>query len=74
MCHWRLVVRAEQAAQEGSSAGQRQYGRNEVMVRTTPTKKRMLAGTVGAPLILPAGALLLGAGLLLERSVNRRGL
>jgi hypothetical protein len=58
------------------SPGQRQYGedeviRNEVIRKTIPEKKK-LAGTGGASLILPAGALLLSAGVLLGRSVIRR--
>jgi hypothetical protein len=54
-------------------SGQRQYGEDEVIVESIPRKKK-LSDTGGASLILPAGALLLGAGLLLGRSVIRRGL
>jgi hypothetical protein len=59
-----------QGAEEPRSPGQRQYGRDEVIVESIP-KKRNLSDTGGALLILPAGALLLGAGLLLGRSVIR---
>ena len=52
-------------------AADRQYGRDEVIVKTIPKQKK-LSKTGGASLILPAGALLLGAGLLLERPVIRR--
>jgi hypothetical protein len=52
-------------------AANRQYGRDEVIVETVPEKKR-LSDTGGAPLILPAGALLLSTGLLVGRSVIRR--
>jgi hypothetical protein len=46
-------------------------GEEEVIVETIPKKKK-LADTGGSALILPAGALLLSAGLLLGRSVIRR--
>jgi hypothetical protein len=52
-------------------AADRQYGRDRVVVESIPGKKR-LSDTGGAPLILSAGAMLLGAGLLLGRSVIRR--
>jgi hypothetical protein len=45
-------------------------GEEEVIVKTIPKKK--FADTGGSALILPAGALLLSAGLLLGRSVIRR--
>ena len=55
----------------GGGAADRQYGRAEVIVETIPKDKK-LADTGGSPLMLPAGALLLSAGLLLGRSVIRR--
>jgi hypothetical protein len=60
-----------QRAEDPTSSGQRQYGRDEVIAESIP-KKRKLSDTGGASLILPAGALLLGAGVLLGRSVIRR--
>jgi hypothetical protein len=51
-------------------AADHQYGNDDVMKGTIPDRR--LSNTGGSPLILPAGALLLGAGLLLGRSVIRR--
>jgi hypothetical protein len=53
------------------SPSDHQYGEEEVIVETIPKKKK-LADTGGSALILPAGVLLLSAGLLLGRSVIRR--
>ena len=53
-------------------AADHQYGNDEVIRGTIPDRR--LSNTGGSPLILPAGALLLGAGLLLGRSVIRRAL
>ena len=60
-------------AEDPASPARRQYGEDEIIAKSIP-KKRKLSDTGGAPLILPAGALLLGAGLLLGRSVIRRAL
>jgi hypothetical protein len=46
---------------------------DEAVIRRTIPDRR-LSNTGGSPLILPAGALLLGTGLLLGRSVIRRAL
>jgi hypothetical protein len=62
-----------QQAEDPASPGRRQYGEDEIIAKSIP-KRRKLSDTGGAPLILPAGALLLGAGLLLGRSVIRRAL
>ena len=59
------------AQETTTSAARRQYGDTEVIVKTIPDKGK-LADTGGASLNLPAGALLLSAGLLLGRSVIRR--
>jgi hypothetical protein len=56
------------SSDDNRGAADRQYGRDEVIVESIPKEKR-LAKTGGAPLILPAGALLLSTGLLLGRSV-----
>jgi hypothetical protein len=53
-------------------AADHQYGNDDVIKGTVPDRR--LANTGGSPLILPAGALLLSAGLLLGRSVIRRAL
>jgi hypothetical protein len=53
-------------------AADHQYGNDDVIKGTVPDRR--LANTGGTPLILPAGALLLSAGLLLGRSVIRRAL
>ena len=53
-------------------AADHQYGNDDVIKGTIPDRR--LANTGGSPLILPAGALLLSAGLLLGRSVIRRAL
>ena len=53
-------------------AADHQYGNDEVIRGTIPDRR--LSNTGGSPLILPASALLLGAGLLLGRSVIRRAL
>ena len=53
-------------------AADHQYGNDEVLRGTIPDRR--LSNTGGSPLILPASALLLGAGLLLGRSVIRRAL
>jgi hypothetical protein len=53
----------------GSGAADHQYGNDDVIKGTIPDRR--LANTGGSPLILPAGALLLSAGLLLGRSVIR---
>ena len=62
-----------QQAQDPRSPGQRQYGEDEIIAKSIP-KKRKLSNTGGAPLIVPAGAVLLSAGLLVGRSVIRRAL
>jgi Excalibur calcium-binding domain len=51
-------------------AADHQYGNDNVIKGTIPDRR--LSNTGGSPLILPGGALLLGAGLLLGRSVIRR--
>jgi hypothetical protein len=56
----------------GSGAADHQYGNDDVIKGTIPDRR--LANTGGSPLILPAGALLLSAGLLLGRSVIRGAL
>jgi hypothetical protein len=56
----------------GGGAAVQQYGEDEVIKGTIPDRR--LANTGGAHLIVPAGALLLSAGLLLVRSVIRRDL
>jgi len=61
-----------QRAGDPASPGRRQYAEEEVIRRTIPDRR--LSNTGGSPLILPASALLLGAGLLLGRSVLRRAL
>jgi hypothetical protein len=53
-------------------AADHQYGNDDVIKGTIPDRR--LANTGGSPLILPAGALLLSAGLLLGRSVIRGAL
>jgi hypothetical protein len=53
-------------------AADHQYGNDDVIKGTIPGRR--LANTGGTPLILPAGALLLSAGLLLGRSVIRGAL
>jgi hypothetical protein len=53
-------------------AADHQYGNDDVIKGTIPDRR--LANTGGTPLILPAGALLLSAGLLLGRSVIRGAL
>jgi hypothetical protein len=53
-------------------AADHQYGNDDVIKGTVPDRR--LANTGGSPLILPAGALLLSAGLLLGRSVIRGAL
>jgi hypothetical protein len=53
-------------------AADRQYGNDKVIVETIPDNNKKLANTGGAPLLLPAGALLLCTGLLVGRSVIRR--
>jgi hypothetical protein len=58
-----------QRAEDRQPAGRSQYGRDEVIRRTIPDRR--LSNTGGSPLILPAGAVLLSAGLLLGRSVIR---
>jgi hypothetical protein len=62
-----------QTSEDPTSPGQRQYGEEEIIAKSIP-KKRKLSNTGGSPLIVPAGALLLSAGLLLGRSVIRRAL
>jgi hypothetical protein len=57
----------------GGGAADHQYGKDKVVVKTIPDKAK-LADTSGPPLILLAGATLLSTGLLLGRSVIRRGL
>ena len=56
----------------GGGAADNQYRQDEVIKGTIPDRR--LANTGGAHLIVPAGALLLSAGLLLVRSVIRRDL
>ena len=51
-------------------AADNQYRKDEVIRGTIPDRR--LSNTGGSPLILPAGALLLGTGLMLGRSVIRR--
>jgi Excalibur calcium-binding domain len=51
-------------------AADHQYGNDDVIKGTIPDRR--LANTGGSTLILPAGALLLSAGVLLGRSVIRR--
>ncbi len=53
-------------------AADNQYREDEVIVDTIPDKK--LADTGGPPFVSLAGVALLGAGLLLGRSVTRRAL
>jgi hypothetical protein len=53
-------------------AADHQYGNDDVIKGTIPDRR--LSNTGGSPLILTAGALLLGTGLLLGRSVVRRAL
>jgi Excalibur calcium-binding domain len=53
-------------------AADHQYGNDDVIKGTIPDRR--LSNTGGSPLIQPAGALLLGAGLLLGCSVIRRAL
>ena len=56
----------------GGGAADNEYRQDEVITGTIPDRR--LANTGGAPWIVPAGTLLLGAGLLLVRSVIRRAL
>ncbi len=56
----------------GGGAADNQYRQDEVIKGTIPDRR--LPNTGGAPWIVPAGAILLGAGLLLGRSVIRRDL
>jgi hypothetical protein len=56
----------------GSGAADHQYGNDDVIKGTIPDRR--LSNTGGSPLILPAGALLLGAGVLIGRSVISRAL
>jgi hypothetical protein len=60
-----------EASDNNRGAADHQYGNDEVIVESIPKEKK-LANTGGSPLILPAGALLLSAGLLVGRSVIRR--
>ncbi len=53
-------------------AGRDEYVAGRLDYVSNSCEKGALAKTGGAPLILPAGALLLGAGLLIGRSVIRR--
>jgi hypothetical protein len=57
----------------GGGAADHQYGKDKVVVKTIPDKRK-LSDTSGPPLILLAGATLLSTGLLLGSSVIRRAL